>query len=187
MYPTTTDRIGAIVMFGDPMHQGTLGIGKFPSKISNKRIKTYCNRTDAVCLGTPFILAGHLTYATEVDDAAKWINGVLTSQPLDAPAAKVEEESVEEESEEITKESAEEGSEEEVAEESTDEDAEAADETAEVADESAEVADESADAADESSEDASEVIINGSEEVAEDSADSAEDAAEEGTAHSHDE
>jgi Cutinase len=80
MYDTTVARIGAIVMFGDPMHQGTAGIGKFPSSIPSNRIKTYCNKTDAVCLGTAIILAGHLTYGTEAGDAAQWVQSVLSGE-----------------------------------------------------------------------------------------------------------
>jgi hypothetical protein len=36
---TALSRIAAIIMFGDPFHQGTAGIGKFPASIPSSRIK----------------------------------------------------------------------------------------------------------------------------------------------------
>ncbi|POS83275.1 hypothetical protein EPUL_005707, partial [Erysiphe pulchra] len=62
-----TEGIGAIVMFGDPL-RGT------PIKNYNsKRVLTVCHAGDKICDGQSVVLAPHLTYSRDADNAAEFV------------------------------------------------------------------------------------------------------------------
>ncbi|RPA90671.1 cutinase [Choiromyces venosus 120613-1] len=60
-------RIAAIVVFGDP-YEGYA----FPGTLNNN-VKTFCNVGDKICLGLPIVLAPHLTYGLDADEAAEYV------------------------------------------------------------------------------------------------------------------
>lgn len=71
-------RIGAVVLFGDTQYQQTSG-GNIEG-VPSDRVKIFCNKTDAVCKGTLFILPSHLDYFGSVTPAADFITQTLARE-----------------------------------------------------------------------------------------------------------
>jgi len=67
MSSTMQARITGVVTFGDPYRDTAL-----PGSLQSRR-KTFCNFGDLICVGLPTVLAQHLTYGSDTDEAADWI------------------------------------------------------------------------------------------------------------------
>lgn len=66
-----TDKVAAVVMFGDPKNGVALGKGV------DAKAKTFCNAGDLICRGQAVILAAHLTYGSDAEDAARFVAEVV--------------------------------------------------------------------------------------------------------------
>ena len=59
--------VSAVVIFGDPdSHEPVAGI-------DSSKVKVYCHDGDDICDQGDIILAQHLTYAADADDASSFI------------------------------------------------------------------------------------------------------------------
>ncbi|EPS41738.1 hypothetical protein H072_4336 [Dactylellina haptotyla CBS 200.50] len=67
MSQATANKIGAVVMFGDPDNGDALGKGL------DAKSKTFCNSGDLICRGQSIILFPHLTYGSDASAAASFV------------------------------------------------------------------------------------------------------------------
>lgn len=62
-------RVSAVVLFGNPN-----GNDPVPN-IDDANVEVFCNAGDLICAGQAIVLAAHLTYGSDTDEAAEFIAG----------------------------------------------------------------------------------------------------------------